>query len=509
MAFTQAGRQAPRDRLTPVFAVAAIAVSIVVKLGLGAHAPLWLDETWTGAIISQPTAHAFFDQVYWDVNAPLYYLLMALWRLAFGVSDWALRAPSLIFALATPILPLAFPGSARSDAPTDGVGLGDRLCWAGLLSLWLPSLLYAEEARCYALLLFLCTAQALVFLRLSATPSLKWAAAWAGVSVLAILTHYHALLTTGFEGVLFLAFRWSAARRLWPALLLFAPAAAWVLFHLPRIAEFARPGVAWYNLLGWNGLALTAGAAMAAPGLLLIVVEIAVAAAVAGRLGGGWPRLALRPTGPLMLIGAGAAGVVILTVLGMLRPSFAIRYLTPMAPACLLGVAMGLSWLAQRRAPLARAAILVLYIGLSGLLLLRADRDPAKIYSSGPASAFIAEGRPKRLLFLLDNPNAAILRPAQLRALGGFFFAREHIPVDVTPLVLKAGDNPNALLTADAKPGDGVMWMYDLSVPGVHAKLFPPTIEHDPAFRCRRFGEAGIGVLACLRNPPPKENAQA
>jgi hypothetical protein len=509
MAFTQAGRQAPRERLTLVFVVAAIAVSIIVKLGLGANAPLWLDETWTGAIISQPTAHAFFDQVYWDVNAPLYYLLMALWRLAFGASDWALRAPSLIFALATPILPLVLARRSRSGAPADGVGLGDRLCWAGLLSLWMPGLLYAEEARCYALLLLLSTAQALVFMRLSATPSLKWAAAWVGVSVLGILTHYYALLTTGFEGVLFLIFRWSAARRLWPALVLFAPAAAWVLFRLPRIAEFARPGVAWYNLLGWNGLALTAGAVMAAPGLLLIIVEIAIAAAVAGRLSGGWPTLARRPTGPLMLIGAGAGGVVCLTVLGMLRPCFAIRYLTPMVPACLLGVAMGLSWLAQRRAAFARAAILTLYIVVAGLLFLRADRDPAKIYSSALASAFIAEGHPKRLLFLLDNPNAAILRLAQLKALGGFFFAREHITVDVAPVVLKAGEDPNALLTAEAGPGDGVMWMYDLSVPGVHAKLFPPSLDHDPAFRCRRFGEGGIGVLACLRNSPLKESTQA
>jgi hypothetical protein len=72
--------------------------------------PLWLDEAWTGMIVSQPTLADFARQCLYDINAPLYYGIAGLWSQLSGVSDIALRAPAMLFGLLAPLIAL---GPAR------------------------------------------------------------------------------------------------------------------------------------------------------------------------------------------------------------------------------------------------------------------------------------------------------------------------------------------------------------------------------------------------------------
>ena len=75
------------------------AAAIIIAVGIGLRfvqtpRPLWLDETWTGAIAAQNSLQAVVHQIYNDVNAPLYYLLIHVWSIFFGISNEALCLPS-------------------------------------------------------------------------------------------------------------------------------------------------------------------------------------------------------------------------------------------------------------------------------------------------------------------------------------------------------------------------------------------------------------------------------
>src|ERR1700751_2206483 len=95
-----------RVRMDP--AVAALAALMVVtgaaKFAFSASHPLSLDELWTGMIASQRSPAGLLRQCYLDVNAPLGYVLTWTWAHLAGLSDWALRFPSVVFASATPLL---------------------------------------------------------------------------------------------------------------------------------------------------------------------------------------------------------------------------------------------------------------------------------------------------------------------------------------------------------------------------------------------------------------------
>ncbi len=150
------------SRLT-VMLVLALSVGLLNRLLAGWQAPLWYDETWTAAIATQAS---FVGLIRWcleDPNGPVYYVLVWCWEKLAGPGDTALRLPSLLFSLAAPAL-LWRQGHPDRDT---------RRLWAGLAAVWVPGLLFANEARSYTLLLLLGSAQAIAFLE--QTPEIAWA----------------------------------------------------------------------------------------------------------------------------------------------------------------------------------------------------------------------------------------------------------------------------------------------------------------------------------------------
>ena len=108
---------------------------------------LWIDEifTWLGADLGQPLRLGGLLE---NVHGPLYTLVLHAWGGLAGDSEWALRAPSLVFGVAVvPALAwLAVRWLGRDTAP-----------WAAWLAAGSPFLVwYSQEARNYALLI-LCT----------------------------------------------------------------------------------------------------------------------------------------------------------------------------------------------------------------------------------------------------------------------------------------------------------------------------------------------------------------
>ena len=486
---------------TPAAALAIALIAAALEIGLEGRDPFWLDESWTGGIVGQPSWRATFHQIYADVNAPLYYVAMRLWSGLAGLSDLALRAPSLACAAAVALV--------AALAPTPGLSRAERLGWAAVLAWWFPTLCYAQEARGYALLLLVCTLQTVAFMRLMTRPGPRRAAIWAALAATAILTHYDALYLGAVQGGLFLARHPVRAVRSWPAALAFVPAFGWLAYHSPRIVQFARPDIAWYSplrpgelpavvgyvadggeaALGWLALALASAAT------LRLVLPPSAARRVETdapreRSVLGWAAAAAA------LAAAGMIGV------GFLRPSFTFRYLTPSAPGLLLALVWLTGRLAGRRAaPVSIALLASGYLGLGGWMLGHRLRMAPKRYSFEAASAMLGEHRPARLVFLWDHPVDPILRPEQLSALGGFFLHREGLKTPVDPVILHPGEDPNVrLLSEAAQPGSAILWVYDNVVKGTAAVAHPPQIGRlDPSFVCRQFASGRFGVLACRR----------
>lgn len=116
-----------------------------------------------------------------DPHPPLYYVLLRVWREAFGSSDAAMRSLSVVFSLTAVLLVF--------DVGRLLFGPGAAL-WAGLLAALAQSQIwFAQEVRGYALLTAAGVAAMGALLRIERTPPGRWPAFWPSlVLVLSLLT---------------------------------------------------------------------------------------------------------------------------------------------------------------------------------------------------------------------------------------------------------------------------------------------------------------------------------
>ena len=487
----------PWNRLRNIGLPGLVALLLVgtgaIRLWAGAGEPLWIDEAWTGVHALQPTFGQFLREVYVDINAPLYYVLTWSWAALFGVSNEALRAPALAFGLLAPLVALL--PVREIDRPT-------RLIWCALLATWPPSLLQAQEARCYTLLFGLATLGVVLHVRMLAVPTLARAAAWAGVGSLAILTHYYAAILFGCQGLAYLARHRAAAVRTWPAALLYLPAFGWMAYHLPQLAGFAQTN--WYTRLDLAALPLVGFYVVGPAPLTLALMGAGLRGSIFGLsrdvFGGRGAALAWA-------VAAVAAATLVLVTAGMLRPSFTARYLTIFVPGLLLAVSAWAAAIARQR-PWAPAVLLAAAFGWALLWTVNVGAGPSRILNFEAASAHLVHEGADTVAFTWDNPSARGLEPRQMAEFGSFFFRRAAAPVTTIGLSIPADGDPNRLLP-DAARGrkPGILWVYDLNVPGTAAIAHPAAIERlDPTWACRDFGRDTIGVVACIRSapkPPP------
>jgi hypothetical protein len=478
-----------------------VAIALVIgtawRLLVGWNNPLWLDETYTGMIAMRPDIASLIRECLRELSGPVYYSTIWVWAKLAGVGNDALRVPSLLFSLAAPLL-IWWRGHPERTT---------RLVWGALTVLWLPGLEYAIEARPYALLFMLGCIQAILLGRLLRAPSVGRAFFWCVVSALLILTHYHTLVVTGLQGLLFLLLRWRHAWRAWPAALVFVPVAGWMAIHLPLLFRFADPNVAWQQVLGPGDVTalpyfMLGGGHAAALILGLVLLTAGYDLIVAMR------RRAALPYDPVDIAVAGASFLAVAIVFSMafVRPSFSPRYLIPFMPGVLLGLA---AWAARwervsRFVPLALVGIFAL-LALRDLQARRANPElPARyVFSWQHPSRDLKAAGARRLFFFWDNPTTAIADPEPMAQVAGFFFAREGADLPVRALILagrRPPPDPNRALAALAtRPGDTFIWAFDRNVAGTLALTRPPRFDNAPGWRCRDYGRDHITVLTCLR----------
>ena len=461
----------------------AMLLALALRVGPAMTKPLWLDETWTGMMGAQTSLPGLVRQIRDDANAPAYYSLVFLWAKLAGVSNVALRAPNVVLGLAAVAVALL---QRRT------LGLRTAAVWGLLLAFWWPALDLNYNARCYTLLVLAATLTTVAHVRLLSRPTVGRAFAWVAAGALAFLTHYYSALLLLAEGLVLLVVHRQRALKLWPAALAFLPALAWALYHLPRLEAFAQPGVAWYPPL--KPADLFDAVLFIGGGPLAILSTLVLGALVmAAPPGAGARRPKLTSAGWSAMASVLAMGLCL--VAAAVRPTYTLRYLTPFAPGVLLGLAL-LNVRAARSDLL--LVVLPLAFGLTSLRMTHAETP----FGFEDANAYLERASPRRLEFFWDHPATAVEAPDQLRKVGGFFFARDGHPLPVDPIIPSRGSDPNTLMASRGGRGSALLWFYDLHLRGVAASIHPPTaLERDPRWRCRNFGDAVQGVIACRPAP--------
>ncbi|QGP78571.1 glycosyltransferase family 39 protein [Sphingobium sp. CAP-1] len=475
---------------------AALVVGLACRLFSGMNAPLWFDETFSAVIATQDNIPHLIRWMLQELSGPTYYSMLFAWERIAGDSNVALRLPSLILSIATPLL-ILWRGHPDRQV---------RMIWAAATALSVIGFDSATQARPYALLFLLATAQAIAFLRLIDRPDLRRAFLWTGISALMVLTHYHAAVICGLEGIAYLALRPKQAIRTWPALLPLIPMTAWMAFHLPFILSFTNKDTVWYGTLGLDALWLIPSllTGLAWPGVILLTAMLVSFGhdLVAARRGkAAWPYSA----GQTALVACGMAAVALVMGIGFIIPSFTARYILPYVPALLAGVAF---WIRRmgKAAPLVAAPMLCLMIGSAAAQLAGYLRNPQDdfryAFNFEQPSQWIAARGADRLVLLWDNPTAGLNDPdGHLAAVGGYFLRRDGHDIGVTALPWPRRGDPNRLLLdlAGNRPHGAILWAYDASVPGTRGRVHPWAIPHiDPRWQCRDFGRAPITMLACI-----------
>jgi hypothetical protein len=233
-------------------------------------------------------------------------------------SDFGLKVPSLIFLVASVL--------AAALWRPESLTRGQAWFWAALILLWRPGTTLFIDARYYGLLFLISVAQTIAFVRLIERPSLKRAYSWTVFAALAILTHYFAAVAAFAQALLLLWRLRSATLRLWPAALPFGVPAIELAWHWPRLQAYATHS--WYGLvrpaqipeyLAWplTGSVLSGVAVLA----LLVVFR-------------------RKPPAPITIaVLASLLSMLVLIVLGSIRPMLIERYLIPVAPGLLMAIA--------------------------------------------------------------------------------------------------------------------------------------------------------------------------
>ncbi|MBV9573309.1 MAG: glycosyltransferase family 39 protein, partial [Acidobacteriales bacterium] len=149
----------------------------------------WFDEGVSVAIARLDWYN--FLRILWrrEANMSLYYFFLHLW-LHFGHSESFVRALSVVFAVAT--IPMIYFVARRLFDSRAG------LIAAALLAVNAYHVRYSQDARSYTLMVLLCTAASLYFLKRLELPSRRNRIAYVILSSAAAYAHfYSALLIIG------------------------------------------------------------------------------------------------------------------------------------------------------------------------------------------------------------------------------------------------------------------------------------------------------------------------
>ena len=328
-----------------------LTVSLVARTrALGA--PFWIDEGLSAGIASFPFAE-IPGVLRQDGSPPLYYLLLHLWMDAFGTSEEAIHALSLLFAL------LAIPAALWAGWSI----FGRRAGWmaAAFASINPFLTVYAQEGRMYSLVILLSIlatgafAQAFVFRRRRYVPL------FAVLLVVMLYTHNWALFfALGAVAALLVSARESSTPRplLVDGALAFGGAALAFAPWVPTLVYQAfHTGAPWSSppspveLVGGFGFVLAGQGA-------LVAIALAGGVGLSGLLRG---RRSVARTAVIAILTLAVVTLLSAWLFSQFTPAWALRYLGVLVGPVLLVAAAGLPR-AGRLGLVALAMVIVFWV---------------------------------------------------------------------------------------------------------------------------------------------------
>jgi mannosyltransferase len=342
----------------PVATLVATALALVFGLWRLGGPALTYDEGYTIGVVRGPFSHTWDRVTSFDTVQAPYYLLFSLWY-RLGEDEWLLRLPSVVlFVAAVPLLYLL--GRRLADARVGAVA-------AGLVALNGLALAWAQNARAYAMVLFLVTLLTYLLVDAVEAPhSSRRTLLYAAVAVVAVYAQFLVGLVVAAQFLSLLVLR----PRPWRVVALAGgfiagatvPAVLWVLtLRSDPLDYIERPSLRYL-------LSMLAGVTGGGRLQFFVIGPLAVlGVAVAW----GWNR---RRTGsvpawkhavPVFMLALPVAALVAVTY--TLKPLLEPRYLLIVVPAFALVAANGLVALVDRRRPWgAVATVVVLAAALTG-----------------------------------------------------------------------------------------------------------------------------------------------
>lgn len=182
------------SRLYWLIALIIVLLAAVLRFHLLDAQSLWNDEG-SAYVQSTRTFFEIADNAARDIHPPGYYLLLAIWRLLSGETEFALRSLSAFAGVLTVALTYAL--SRRLYHPTAG------LAAALFVALNTFQLYYSQEMRMYALLGLWSVGAMWAFVGFIQTRQRRWALAFALLNVMGLYTHYAYPAVMLTQGVLF------------------------------------------------------------------------------------------------------------------------------------------------------------------------------------------------------------------------------------------------------------------------------------------------------------------
>jgi mannosyltransferase len=256
-------------------------------------AALWADElaTWGAVRLDWDQLWRLAGSV--DVVLTPYYAALKVFAFFAGTGTAALRLPSLIAAVLATVVVVALGRRAGGDI----AGL-----LAGLLFAVLPvTSRYAQEARPYAIVMFLAAAAMLALIRLLERPSPGRAVAYAAAVLLTGLMHpLSALLMVAGHTLA----GWRAVRAWLPAAVLGSlPALALCLYATRQTAQ-----ISWINPVGTQTIRLLPGQLFVSAVVGGMVLALAIAGLRRDRTT--WALAAAGLVPPVLLLAAGVVAEI-------------------------------------------------------------------------------------------------------------------------------------------------------------------------------------------------------
>jgi mannosyltransferase len=314
------------SRIAWLIALALAAAHVAVKAPHLGASSLWLDEA-VAVHISQLDFLGIIRASREDTTPPLFYLLLAGFERVCGISEAAVRWPSILASSATAAVLFLF---ARRR-------LGGGAAWLASALFFLSdvNLRYAREARPYALASLLCLLSFALFFRALERPSRRAWAAVAAVNALMLFTHYGTMFAVAAQGLALLwPWRgWVTTRRF---ALTHAPVVgAFLAWIVPIMVAGQHHKMDWlaapnskqlWCLLNWF-----AGGRPGGPAFAVLIVGAGIAFASARFRGQTGSRNIVAP-----LVLWAFAPVVLAVATSFLVPSVHARYLLYVTPGLIL-----------------------------------------------------------------------------------------------------------------------------------------------------------------------------